>query len=121
MPDGWISKYGHAQKRQLYCLRLVRNAFVHTNSDLAKLNPSWLGKTVDESKGMPADITAYVGEFAADLSSGNIKDDKGNVWPAYLKVTDSVAELCEDSEDMIISLCIKLFHRRDNAAAENGL
>lgn len=65
---------------------------------------------------MPADITTYVEAFVADLNNGMITDQKGNVYPPYLNVTHGIAELKEESEHIITNLCIKLFHRRDNAA-----
>ena len=86
LPKGWIQSFGHAQTRELYCLRFIRNAFVHENSNLSELKPPWLGKIIDESKGMPANIVNYVETFASDLKGGAIKDDNGYPYPAYLAV-----------------------------------
>lgn len=116
LPKNWIQTYGRNHKRDYYCLRFVRNAFVHTNSDLSKLKPKWLGKEIDESKGKPKDITFFVQEYANDLAAGKIKFDvNNNSFPNYLKVNGGISELLDESEDIIMTLCLKIFHRQNNA------
>ena len=71
----WIDRHGGPMKSHLECLRIVRNAFVHSNSYVGDLQ----NVTEVEKKRLRAFIT--------DLESGNIKDDRGNKFPCYMSIS----------------------------------
>lgn len=85
---GWIAKYGGKRRRELYVLRLVRNAIVHTAGDLKGLDA--FKKRVDARKGRPPDITQYVRRFCADLRNRRTRPDlRGRRAEVYMVVDRS--------------------------------
>jgi len=73
---GWIKRHGGNHDRDLNCLRIIRNAFVHENSNIEALN------STDEN-----DISA-VKSYIEDLSEGRIEDDKKNTFPPYVTISE---------------------------------
>lgn len=96
-------------------MKFIRNAFVHTNSDLTNLSPPWLGKTIDDDKGMPADIAVLVENYCNDVNAGNVTDDSGNIYSDYYRVDNGVVKLLDNSALYMTALGNKLFHRHRNA------
>lgn len=72
----WVTRYGGRAEDELKCLRLVRNAFVHSNGRIGDL------KSATEN-----DKNALRG-FIEKLEAGEVKDDKGNQYPVYMTLTD---------------------------------
>ncbi len=82
---GWIQKYGGKRKRELYTLRLIRNAIVHYAGDLTLLAP-YKKRNVDARKGRPPDIRAYVRRFVSDVKAGRVCNEKGKRVPVYIEL-----------------------------------
>ena len=72
----WIERHGGRAKEELYCLRIVRNAFVHTNSVVTDLKSA----TKEDINRLKC--------FIHRLESGEIIDDLGNVYPTYMSLHD---------------------------------
>ena len=68
--ESWIDRCGGNQTRELKCLKLVRDAFVHTNNHI---------RVLGVYKNNPA-LETGLRSFINDLSEGKIADDKGNVY-----------------------------------------
>ena len=95
----WIDRCGGRQKRELECFRFVRNAFVHSNSHIRDL------KTYTKS------LESRLRSFIGDLSNGHITDDKGNVYPCYMSISDDgVVELNQNAINIFRSLCTAISH-----------
>ena len=108
LEEGWIGKYGGKLKRELYVLRLVRNAVVHTAGNLSKLD-GYKGRQLNARRGRPPDITAYVRRFVRDLRAGRVTDPKGKTVPEYMSVSRSgVAALNKDAFRRVYILSIEL-------------
>ena len=84
--SGWIQKYGGKRKRELYSLRIIRNAIVHEAGDLTLLNSY---KKPNARKGMPPDIRAYVRRFIGDLKAGRVLNEHGQRVAAYIELDRS--------------------------------
>ncbi|MBL4783470.1 MAG: hypothetical protein JKX92_14635 [Porticoccaceae bacterium] len=82
--ENWIDRCGGNQTKELKCLKLVRDAFVHTNNHIRDLGIY---------KNNPA-LEYELRSFIKELSEGNIRDDKGNIYPTYISL----------SEDGVVSL-----------------
>ncbi len=85
---GWVDRHGGNHIRDLNCLRIIRNAYIHTNSNIEAL------ESTDQD-----DINA-VRSYIDDLGKGIVKDDKGNPFPQYLSISD----------DNVVTLNEKAFH-----------
>lgn len=96
----WVPKYGGRRKRELYVLRHIRNACVHTNGDLKALTP--FRRNINARKGRPANIEVYVRRFASDLRRQKIRDDKGNVYPAFIEISRKGCVTLEQDAFMIV-------------------
>ena len=72
----WISRCGGRKESELEILRFVRNAFIHSNSHIRDLN----SHSEHEEKRLR--------EYISDLKAGNIKDEKGNIYPVYIDISD---------------------------------
>lgn len=83
---GWIDKYGEGNRRELYVLRIARNAFVHTSGDLTDLD-SYSMKRINGWAGRPKDQRVYVRRFATDLRMGRVRSNRGEEVPPYLEVS----------------------------------
>lgn len=81
--SGWIQKYGGKRKRELYVLRIIRNAIVHEAGDLTLLKP-YRGPNARD--GRPSDIRAYVRRFIGDLKAGRVCNEHGHSILAYLEL-----------------------------------
>ena len=84
--EGWIPKHGGANKRELFVLRVVRNAYVHGGGDLKKTT-YWKPPKADGRKGRSVDPPRYVRSFAKDLADGKFIDRHGDLVPPYLTVS----------------------------------
>ena len=80
---GWIKKYGGKNKRELYVLRIVRNAIVHHAGDIGKVSKPY---NFNAREGRPADNLAYVRRFVSNLRTGKIKNKDGLAYPQYIHV-----------------------------------
>lgn len=97
--NNWIVRHGGKAQEELECLQIVRNAFVHTNSIVTDL----------ESVG--AKELAKLNSFITRLGNGEITDDKGNVYPQYMTLTnDGKVLLTEDAILTFTSLGRALSH-----------
>ncbi len=85
---GWVDRHGGNHIRDLNCLRIVRNAYIHTNSNIEAL------ESTNE------DDINVVRLYIDDLSKGIVNDDKGNPFPQYLSISD----------DNVVVLNEKAFH-----------
>ncbi len=109
--EGWIGKYGGKLKRELYVLRLARNAFVHTAGNLSKLD-RYKGGRVNARRGRPPDITAHVRRFVHNLRAGRVTDQQGGTVPEYMTVSrDSVAALNKHAFRRVYIISIELMRR----------
>ena len=79
----WIEKYGKKQKRELYVLRIVRNAIVHYQGNLKLLNKP---KNPDASKGKPRDPCKHLRAFVRDVKAGKLLYDNGDKILNYLDI-----------------------------------
>ncbi|WP_223788949.1 hypothetical protein [Marinicella meishanensis] len=76
--DKWISRLGGNQKRELECLKLVRDAFVHKNGHIMDLG------VIKNDRSLVYKLRSFID----DLQSGKITDDKGNEYPPYMTIDD---------------------------------
>lgn len=82
--ENWIERCGGKQTRELKCLKFIRDAFVHKNGHIRDL-----GSHTQEKED---DLRSFIDE----LSNGKVTDDKGNVYPCYIEITnESVVKLNE--------------------------
>ncbi|MCD4667048.1 MAG: hypothetical protein K8R44_00345 [Sulfurimonas sp.] len=72
----WISRCGGRKKSELEILRFVRNAFIHCNSHIRDLNSH---SEYEEKR---------LRKYISNLKAGNIEDEKGNIYPVYIDITD---------------------------------
>lgn len=107
---GWIAKYGRKHKRDLYCMRLIRNAIVHRAGDL-KRHRRYKGKEINARKGRPPDINAYVVRYALALKKGEIKDDKNKPIPVYFTVSKGVVKLNNSAFRVLLSFSFTILRR----------
>lgn len=75
----WNNMNSAAAKRDLNILWVVRNAFVHRDSALT-----------------PVKLTK-IATYCKDLKKGKILDDKGNVYPVYMKLIKNRVVLNKDA------------------------
>lgn len=108
--QGWIEKYGRKHKRDLYCMRLIRNAIVHKSGDLKKCR-HFSGKNINAKRGRPSDINAYVVRYALALKKRNIKDDKGKPIPVYFTVSNGLVKLNNKAFGVLLSFCVAIYRR----------
>lgn len=73
----WITRHGGRAVEELECLRIVRNAFVHTNSIVTDL----------ESTG--AHDVEKLRRFISKMEAGQVADDKGNIYPQYMSMSSN--------------------------------
>jgi len=57
-------------------LRFVRNAFIHSNSHIRDLD-SYSGHEENRLR-----------DYISNLKAGNIKDEKENIYPVYIDMSD---------------------------------
>jgi len=107
---GWIAKYGRKHKRDLYCMKLIRNAIVHSAGDL-KRHRQYKGKNINTRKGRPPDVNAYVVRYALALKKGEIKDDKNNPIPAYFTVSKGVVKLNDNAFGVLLAFSLTILRR----------
>jgi len=95
----WIERCGGNQLRELDCLKFIRDAFVHKNGHLRDLG-SHTQQKEDELRA-----------FIQDLADGKITDDKNNVYPCYIDITnDGVVKLNEHSIQILSALGKTICH-----------
>ena len=95
----WIDRCGGRQKRELECLRFVRNAFVHSNGNIRDLNS------------YTTDLENDLRLFIDDLNAGKVEDGKGNTYPVYMTIdSDGLVELNEHALNIFRSLCKAISH-----------
>ncbi len=76
--ESWIERCGGKQTRELKCLKLVRDAFVHTNNHIRALG------VYKNNPALEGDLRSFI----SDLTNKKIKDDKGNIYPCYISISD---------------------------------
>ena len=95
----WIERHGGNQQPELECLRTIRNAFVHTNSNILELSSISQGE-IDNVK-----------SFILNLEKGKITDDNGDVYPKYVKISkDGYITLSRDALDIFVGMIRAISH-----------
>jgi hypothetical protein len=95
--SGWIGRHGGRNKRELYVLRIVRDAAVHSAGDINRLDRV-SAKRIDARRGRPPDKASYVRRFVTDLRKERVTDQNGIPVPMYLTVDRAaIGHLTSDS------------------------
>ena len=99
---GWIQNFGGRRKRELFVLRVIRNAIVHEAGDLKSLLPY---KKPHARKGRPSNIRMYVRRFVHDLRSGRVRNETGKMVPKYIELErNGIVHLNEEAFDVLRQL-----------------
>ena len=97
--ENWIDRCGGKQKRELECLKFIRDAFVHKNGHLRDLGSYTQAKEDD--------LLLYIQE----LKQGTILDDRGNAYPCYIDLTNNgVVTLNEESIHILFCIGKAICH-----------
>lgn len=88
----WNDLRSEAAKRDLQLLWMARNAFTHEDSKL------------EESRFTSADDIESLREYCDRLAAGEILDDKGNSYPAYMSFEDSVVRFTREAIQIFTAL-----------------
>jgi hypothetical protein len=104
--SGWVEKYGHKQKKDLYVLRLTRNAITHSNGKLSLLH-----KPKASKPGKPKDPKGYIIRYTKKLENRQIADDMGNIVPKYIIVENGIVKLMPESFHILKIIFNKIMER----------